>query len=302
MYWRHFNIFLEYPSDWILKYSTFRATSRQNQMLRISWRAHFLANWALGTRKLNTLVNISSRKSGSFGGPFSQLPEFTPLQDSILISLPSSCTVYTKTDKISVISADPNGTEKAVIFKEAVLGSGFSRLFTQEEPINAMLVSSTPMSNVLVLELDDYNDGWRLTNPQNSVMCYSGDLNFASNGHHLVGRGVVAVSGEGPVYQLQLGENESIIVNPDSVLGHDNKVCLKTSVLGSHAGIPEFIRKSLSQYAQSYLETLNITWHKLFARSRTFYRATGPGTLLLQTSFVPGAKVFTDDDLSKALK
>ncbi|CAR24858.1 AIM24 family protein [Lachancea thermotolerans CBS 6340] len=271
-------------------------------MLRISSKTRFLPGWALRTRKLNTLVNISSRKSGSFGGPFSQLPEFTPLQDSILISLPSSCTVYTKTDKVSVISADPNVNENPVIFKDAVPGSGFSRLFTREEPINAMLVSSTPMSNVLVLELDDYNEGWYLADPQNSVICYSGDLTFASDGRHLVGRGVVAVSGEGPVYQLQLGENESIIVSPDAILGHDKKVRLETSVLGSHAGIPEIIKKSLSQYAQSYLDTLNITWHKLFAKSRTFYQATGPGTLLLQTSFVPETKVFTDDDLSKALK
>ncbi|SCV03431.1 LAME_0H10374g1_1 [Lachancea meyersii CBS 8951] len=258
-----------------------------------------------GTRNLNTISNFTTTKLASAGGPFSQLPEFTPLQDSILVSLPSSCILHTRTDQVCALSFDAKSKlqQQPLYLNASEKSPHFCQLSTGDEPVNAMLVSSTPMSNVLILNLDDYRDGWHLTDPQASVLCYSGNLEFQTD-NQLIGRGTVAISGEGPVYQMQLGENESAIVNPGAILGYSNKVSVSNAGFSSQALVPIPIRACFSRYAGRYLEKLDLLRHKLLNQGKVYTEVKGPGTVLLQTSFVPGPKSYnySDQELLQAFK
>ena len=251
------------------------------------------------TRTLDTLAAFTSRKTASFRGPFSQLPEFTPLPDSILVSLPPSCSIYSKLSKINLLTFYSKSGNKPLIHTETNLSSGFSKVSAGEEPVNAMLISSTPISNVLVIELDDYKQGWCLKDPQNSIMCYSGDLEFQRDSQRVLGRGVLAISGQGPLYRLHLEENETIDLCPESIVAHSEGIRSEISRLGPHA---LKLNSIFEKYAGGFLEALSLKWNRWFNMDRVFCRVSGPGIVLLQTSFVPATKTFSDDELLKAFK
>ncbi|SCU88510.1 LAFA_0E13102g1_1 [Lachancea sp. 'fantastica'] len=257
-----------------------------------------------GTRYLNTISKFTTTKLASGGGPFAQLPEFTPLQDSIMVSIPSNCSLYTRVDQVCAYSFDAKSQlQQPLMLKESSQSSQLRELSTGDEPVNAMLVSDTPMSNVLILNLDDYHEGWHLTNPHSSILCYSGYLDLQPN-NHLLGRGTVAISGEGPVYQLQLGDKETAIVNPGAILGYSNKVSVNTVGFSSETWIPERLRNWTRRYAGQYLEKLDLLRHKLLNRGKMYHQVKGPGTVLLQTSFAPGSKAYhySDQELLQAFK
>ncbi|SCV05594.1 LANO_0H10924g1_1 [Lachancea nothofagi CBS 11611] len=272
-----------------------------DQMLKTTLRHTQGCTGSVALRRLSGISNFTTTKSGTAGGPFSQLPEFTPLQDSILVSLPASCSLYTKTDKINAFTVNSKAANQQLIYHDVDPNSKFSKISTCEEPVNAMLVSSSPMSNVLVVGFDNYKEGWFLTKPQESLMCYSGDLSFQAD-QQLVGRGIVALCGEGPVYQLKLEEGETAILNPDAILGFNRHVRLEAAGFTSRTVLPGLIRNWVSRYAGNYLERFNVLWHKSFDKDKVYCQVTGPGTVLLQTSFMPAAKSYSDDEFSKAFK
>ncbi|CEP63745.1 uncharacterized protein LALA0_S09e01552g [Lachancea lanzarotensis] len=255
-------------------------------------------------RYFNTVSKLTTTKLASGGGPFSQLPEFTPLQDSILVSLPSYCSLHTRIDQVCAFSFDADDQiQHPLHFKKSSKSPQFCELLTADEPVNAMLVSNTPMSNVLILNLDNYREGWHLTDPHNSILCYSGNLELQPN-NHLLGRGTIAISGEGPVYQLQLGDEESAVVNPGAILGYSNKVSVNTVGFSSETFVPKRLRKWIMRYASQYLENLDLLRHKLLNRGEMYHQVKGPGTVLLQTSFAPGSNRYhySDQELLQAFK
>ncbi|SCU87869.1 LADA_0E06678g1_1 [Lachancea dasiensis] len=272
-------------------------------MLRATARCKQLSLPQLSVRSFNSVTKFTATKTGSAGGPFSQLPEFTPLQDSILVSLPSSCSIYTKKGRISAFSYDSKTKtpQHSMIQLEPTPESGFSKLSTGDEALNAMLVSSTPMSNVLILEFDDYERGWYLMNPHNSVMCFSGDLTFQKD-HQLVGRGVVALCGEGPIFQMDLAPGETVILNPSAVLGYNKAISFNTIGFTSQALVPKPIRDWVVRYAGNHLDKINLLWYKFLSRDKLYCQATGPGKVLVQTAFSTGSTLFSDKDVIKAFK
>ncbi|SCW02721.1 LAFE_0F12816g1_1 [Lachancea fermentati] len=257
------------------------------------------------SRYTQELIEFSSRKSGTAQGPFSELPEFKPLQGSMMLKLPSFCTIYTRLDKISALNVEQSAAKQPFLSLDALENAPFSKVSTGEHPVNATMVSSTPMSNITIIQIDDYKQGWYLTDPENDVLCYSGDLKLEF-GHSLRGRGIVAIGGKGPVYQLNLEPGENITVNPDSILGYNDKVSLRISELKSKTVIPQFIKSwSKSNFALNfghYYDRFALWWGKLFHKDKIYCKIQGPGSLLLQTAFVPGSKVCSDDELLKAFK
>lgn len=249
-----------------------------------------------------SISDFASTKRGTGGGSFIELPEFKPLHDSILVKIPSSCTVYGKLNKINAISSDSNSREKPFLAQETDPSSGFSKLVTGEHPVNVIIASPTPISNVSVVKVDrNEEDGLFVPNFTESVLCYSGNLTLSEAGK-LHGYGVVGIEGKGPVYQVNLKEGEEMMVKSESILAYDSKVTLKLTKLKSPYGVPDGVSKFFARYLAGYYDRILVMWNKWFTSSKVFSKFRGPGMFFLQTNFIPGSREYTKEEILETLE
>lgn len=249
-----------------------------------------------------SISDFAATKKGTGSGSFIELPEFKPLQDSILVKIPSSCTVYGKLNKINAISSDPQAKTGPFLAQESTGPSGFSRIMTGEHPANLMMASPTPMSNITVVKIDtDDKGGLYVPDFAENVLCYSGDLTLDEKSR-VKGYGVLALAGKGPVYQVILKEGEEMMVTSESILAYDSQVALKLMKLNSSYGIPKGVSELLSKYFARYYDQACITWNKWFTGSKIYSNIQGPGTFFLQTHFIPGSRNYTEKDIIEALE
>lgn len=248
------------------------------------------------------ISDLAARKKGTGGGSFVELPEFKPLQDSILVKIPSSCTVYGKLSKINAISCDPQAKDGPFLAQEALNSSGFSKVMTGEYPANLIMASPTPMSNVAVVKIDaSGKEGLCVPDFAENVLCYSGDLNL-DEGSRVNGYGVVALAGKGPVYQVVLKEGEQMMVASESILAYDSQVNLRLTKIKSPYGIPNGIRDFISKHFAFYYDQAMIRWNKWITGSKIYSNIQGPGTFFLQTHFVVGSRRYTEGEIMETLE
>lgn len=258
-------------------------------------RSFTLRRYGSGSIKIS---DFSTTKKGTGAGPFVELPEFKQLQDSLLIKLPSSCTVYGNLDKISAITSDGLENGKPFLAQDYDSTRGLSMVTTGDHAANVLVASYTPLSNVVVLEMDNYEEGFCIPNFSQEALCLSGDLHLDNTGH-LRGHGVVALAGQGPVYQMILKKGESIVVAVESLLAHNENIQLQLTKLNSSFSIPQRINDWLLKNASDVYEKLLIQWIRLFSKDKIYYEIQGPGIVLLQTNFVPGSKTYSRAELLK---
>lgn len=242
--------------------------------------------------------DFSTRKKGTGSGPFIELPGFTPLQDSILIKIPSSCTVYGQLEKISAITSDIRDHGKPFLAQDIDPSKGLSIVTTGEHPANILMASHTPLSNVLVLKLDDYKQGIYIPNFYQEALCFSGDLQMNDSGE-LKGLGIVALAGKGPTYQMILKQGEKNLVARESILAYDSKVKCQLTKLHSSFNIPQSIHNWFIKNVPKFYDNAKIQWSKLFHSHKIYCEVEGPGSVFLQTNFIPGSKPVTKSDLFK---
>lgn len=248
-----------------------------------------------------TVSDFASRKKGTGGGSFIELPEFKPLQDSILVKIPSSSTVYGKLSEITAVSPDPKSKGEPFLAQDYDNSTGFTRLLTGQYPSNLIIASSTPMANIAVVKIDaGDNNGLHVPNFNENVLCYGGDL-VLDRGNQVKGLGVVALAGRGPVYEVTLKKGEEMMVTEESILAYDSLVELKLTKLKSPFSLPKIVDNFFSKYFHNYYDKLLIKWDKLFMRDNLYCRIQGPGIFFLQTHFVPGLKRYSNAELMKTL-
>lgn len=241
------------------------------------------------------ISNFSMRKKGTGSGPFVELPEFTPLQDSILIKIPSSCTVYGQLDKISAITSGIRDHGKPFLAQDLDSSKGFPIVTTGEHPANILMASHTPLSNVVVLKLDNYKQGIYIPNFDQEALCFSGDLNMNDSGE-LKGLGIVALAGKGPIYQMILKQGEKSLITRKSILAYDSKVGCQITKLNSSFNIPQSVHNWFTKNASRFYDNAKIQWSRMFHSHKIYCELEGPGSVFLQTNFVPGSKPVTKSD------
>ncbi|QLQ80965.1 hypothetical protein HG537_0E03200 [Torulaspora globosa] len=245
------------------------------------------------------ISDFAITKKGSGRGCFIELPDFIPLQDSILVKIPSSCEIYGKLNKINAISSDSKVQNQTLVAQESVGSAGFSRIVTGEYPVNLIMASPTPMSNIAVVKIDSgENDGLYVPEFDQNVLCYSGDL-MLRNHNQITGYGVVALAGRGPVYRVILKEDEHMIVTSESILAYDSQVQTRLIRLQSPYRTPNAIYRFFSKYIQRYYDQLLVKWTK---SGKVFSKIQGPGTFYLQTQFVPGSRRYSAKELLEITK
>ncbi|AMD19220.1 HBR319Cp [Eremothecium sinecaudum] len=232
-----------------------------------------------------TPVNLSAftnRKTGTGSGPFVEFPDFHLSQDSLILRMPSFSTVYGKLDQIKMFNAPPETLPPAVELVK--LKTGFTRISTSDYPVNLVCDTIVPTNNVKLLEIDEYEKGWRLYNPETHVICYSGDVSFASG--RLIGRGVVALMGQGPVFDLSLTAQEEILLTPESILGHEQSVQLHPQKLNSFVTVSEVIKQHGNSFLGRYYDKILGLLSNVISKEKVFYKVKGPGKVLIQTGLL----------------
>ncbi|QLL33407.1 hypothetical protein HG536_0E03180 [Torulaspora globosa] len=248
------------------------------------------------------ISDFAIKKKGTGTGCFIELPDFVPLQDSILVKIPSSCEIYGKMNKINAISSDASVQNEPLLAQESVGTVGFSRIVTGEHPANLIMASPTPMSNIAVVKIDSgENDGMYVPEFDQSVLCYSGNLMLRNN-NQITGYGVVALAGRGPVYQVILREGEHMVVASESILAYDSQAQIRLIRLQSPYRSPSAMYSFFSRYFQRYYDQVLMKLNKSFATGRVFSKIQGPGTFFLQTQFVPGSRKYLDEELLQITK
>lgn len=261
------------------------------------WRSTArLANYRCYSNGGMNISDFSMRKRGTGRGPFIELPEFQPLQDSILLKIPSSCTVYGHLDRISAITSDIRDHGKPFLAQDFDSAKGLSMVTTGEHPANVLMASHTPLSDVLVLKIDNYNRGIYIPDFYQESLCFSGNLHMNNSGE-LKGLGIVALAGKGPIYQIVLKPGERTFVARESILAYDSKVKLQLSKLNSTFNIPQSIHVWFLENASKFYENAKVQWSRFFNSDKIYCELQGPGSVFLQTNFIPGSKPFTKPDL-----
>lgn len=251
------------------------------------------------SRKLCTdLSQFCAHKHGTGSGPFVELPDFQPLQDSILLKIPSSSHIFGKLDRINIISAESYDEQSPCILTEKI-DNGFFKLSTGEKPVNLICNSLTPLSDIAVVKLDDYIHGWSITDMGRNIMCYSGDL-FLNNGR-ICGRGIFALNIKGSIYQLTLNSEDELLITPESILGYDNNITLNLQKLNSTMDFSRALNNNVPKGLRSFYDKVLLKWVRVFDKDKLYYKVRGPGTLLIQTHFIPSANLYTNKELLNAL-
>lgn len=227
--------------------------------------------------------DFATKKKGTGKGPFIELPELKSLQDSILIKLPSSCTIYGNLKNFNAISPDPRANGQTVLERAYDKQTGLSKLSTGQYPLNMIMLSPASMSSTAIIKIDSYTKGLFVPNFFKSTLCYGGDLSLDNQSGEVKGLGIVALAGEGPVYKMILSKIDTIMVSKETILAYDSNIKVHSVTLGSYYSFPIRLKTFFKKLPSPYSEYLTSLCDKIFNRDKSFCKINGPGILFLQT-------------------
>lgn len=261
------------------------------------------------------VTDFSRRKEGTGSGPFVELPDVQPLHDSILLRLPSSSSVIGKLNNITVINSshELKDVDLKHLFAVEKHNDGFMKLSTGDEPVNLICTSSNALGRVSLLNIDDYAKGWTLLDPIQNILCYSGDITVDANS--ITGRGIVAINGSGPTWELQIGDKEELLLPARSLLAYSPSINIKWEKNAGNSifdktffpkptwlSIPVQLSQWYSENIKGHYDSLRLKMNKYFQRHKFMARIAGPGLVIVQSRTNKTKQVlYGDKDIMNAL-
>lgn len=262
----------------------------------------------------SSITDLSVKKLGTGSGPFVEFPDIQPLHDSLLLRLPSFSSVVGRLNNITVIDAsnelkNVKLTDLLAVKKQQQL-NGFITLSTGDEPVNVICTASSRLNNVSVIEVDDYEKGWTITDPLNTIVCYAGDISV--KGNQIKGRGLFAINGQSPSWHIQLKDSDQILVPATSILGYSSTVSVIPTKIKqqfqfkkmSWIKTPNALQTWMEENIKSKYEYLRLLINKYFQKDTLMADIRGPGLVIVQhqNSRYNENPLFTDESIIKALE
>lgn len=172
-----------------------------------------------------TSLTVSDASFEVLGSPYSLLS----------VSLSPSQDLYTRRGTLVGFAGDPDGTVSTLRIlnpiRRALIGIPFLyQKITSTSPINALISTRSPLTTFAILQLDGTTD-WKLAQ-RKALLAWTGStlsvtpsvsakLSLAYWGSSdVTGRGLLALTGQGQVYAIELAEGETYILHPSSVLAY----------------------------------------------------------------------------------
>ncbi|AAS50308.1 AAL058Cp [Eremothecium gossypii ATCC 10895] len=253
------------------------------------------------TRSRPTFSNLSELvvcKEGTGAGPFIELPEFKILEDAVVLKIPAASVVYGRLEQLGMFNV-PSGASRPFIKLEH-MRNGFTKFCTGVEPVNLVCSSPAPTNNLKVLEVNYEDEAWVIKDAGSRILSYSGNISVEED--KLTGRGVVVLNGQGPIYELDLGKCDEVLLAPESVCAYTADTSLQLVKLDALLTISKAVKKYGQLLFGKHYEGILTVLTRMANKDKIYYRAKGPGRLLLQTHYLPGSQEYSTAELLQSMK
>lgn len=215
---------------------------------------------------INELSN-ENLPNGTGRGPFIELPKFKAIGEPsnlLNIQLPKSSSLNIRNGSIVAI----NG-ELSAIKSEPKLLSGSTRyqqLFT-EAPVsllvNGTLSNKKQIENYSIINVEEKGEEWTILNEESLIAWTGLNLELVPtttfdkfSSLKTTGKGVVVVNGKNQLFDITLANNETIIVNPNSVIASTIKT-FYPQILKNNTVFTEIIPESVPRLFRLAKKPLN---------------------------------------------
>jgi len=267
-----------------------------------------------------TPINTPDARFEVVGSPFSMLS----------VDLAASQNLYTRRGTLVGLSGKVENTLSTLSFLEPFRRAPFGIPFlyqkvTSTSPITALISTKTSISSIVTVQLDGRED-WVISQRQ-ALLAWSGiamqlkpQYNFKLGVAHwgntyVTGRGLMALTGGGQIYQVQLKTGESYVAHPSNVVAYtasltpplpfrfrSSNLIFQVPDLGFVSMMQniKFFRVMSETKSWRTIATVFHTMKTWFKRSfygdRLFLRFEGPTTMLIQSRASRISEVLTLKD------
>ncbi|PKS07138.1 hypothetical protein jhhlp_005738 [Lomentospora prolificans] len=247
------------------------------------------------------------------------------------VTLSASQKLYTRRGTLVAVAGNAEAAQSTLSilspFTRAFFGVPFLyQRISSTTPITALISTKSPTTTFSVLHLDGTTD-W-IISQRNALLAWTGHtlsptprmqtgLTVAHWGNtYLTGRGLVALSSPGQIYQLTLAEGEEFVAHPSNVVAYTvtrnppSPFRFKSSILRLQipslpAGIAnvEFFRvmRTTNTYktVARLLYNLRTSLRRTIWGDRLFLQFKGPATLLMSSRGVRLSDSLTNADINE---
>ncbi|KAG6179599.1 Altered inheritance of mitochondria protein 24, mitochondrial [Claviceps purpurea] len=254
-----------------------------------------------------------------------------PQYSMLSVSLSASQRLYTRRGTLVAMAGKADNAQSTLSLlnplPRAALGVPFLyQRISSTTPVTALIASKSPTTTMSVLHLDGTTD-W-IVSQRNALLAWTGHtLTLTSNiqrklalahwgSTHLTGRGLVALSAPGQIYQLTLGEGEEFLAHPGSVVAYavsrnapqpfrmkSTSFRLQIPTLTGWLPETELGKKLRSSAAYKFLAAALYNMRTMTRRTiwgdRLFLQFKGPATLLLSSRGVGVADVLSEEQVNE---
>ncbi|USP80009.1 hypothetical protein yc1106_07283 [Curvularia clavata] len=249
------------------------------------------------------------------------------------VSLSASQTLYTRRGTLVGLSGKSENTVSTLSILEPIQRAPVGIPFLYQKvsstsPVTALISTKTPISSIVSVNLDGRDD-WIISQRQ-ALLAWTGltlklkpqyniKLGLAHWGNtYITGRGLLALTGNGQIYQVQVKAGESYVAHPSNVVAYTASktppVPFRFKSSNVRFQIPDLGFGSMVQNTQFFRtmsktatwRALSTTYHtlKTWLRrtvwgDRLFLRFEGPTTMLMQSRAARISDVLTLRDVDE---
>ncbi|KAH8668400.1 mitochondrial biogenesis AIM24-domain-containing protein [Xylariales sp. PMI_506] len=219
------------------------ALTRARQARQLIGQSSYICRQCRTIQISSSPTSDSPRLGDVFGSPLDTSKELADARFEVLgtpysllsVTLSASQRLYTRRGTLVAVSGKPQNAQSTLSllspFSRALTGVPFLyQRITSTTPLTALISTKSATTTFSVLHLDGTED-WMVAN-RSALLAWTGHtlsvtpriqarLPFAHWGSsELTGRGLVALSAPGHIYQLTLAEGEEFVAHPSNVVAY----------------------------------------------------------------------------------
>ncbi|OTA06042.1 hypothetical protein A9Z42_0067680 [Trichoderma parareesei] len=270
---------------------------------------------------IDSLRDTADARFEVIGSPYSLLS----------VSLSASQRLYTRRGTLVAVAGNPDNAQSTLSLLNPLSRAPFGVPFIYQRisatsPITALISTKSPTTTFTILHLDGTTD-WMVTQ-RNALLAWTGHtlslssriqrrLSLAHWGSTFVtGRGLVALSAPGQIYQLHLSEGEEFVAHPGSVVAYSvtkhqplpfrfKSSSLRLQIPSLTSWIPEteFMKKvrvsQVYKYLARTLYTIRTMTRRTIWGDRLFLHFKGPSTIIMSSRGVRVVDSLTNEQVNE---
>ncbi|PHH90406.1 hypothetical protein CDD83_3780 [Cordyceps sp. RAO-2017] len=247
------------------------------------------------------------------------------------VTLSASQRLYTRRGTLVAVAGKPDNAQSTLSLLNPLLRAPLGVPFLYQRisatsPITALISTKSPTTTFTVLHLDGTTD-W-IVSQRNALLAWTGHtLSLSSRiqrslspahwgSTYVTGRGLVALSAPGQIYQLRLSEEDEFVAHPGSVVAYSvsrdrpqpfrfksSSLRLQVPSLASWMPEPDLLKQLRKTDTYKLLSralwSLRTTARRTIWGDRLFLHFRGPATILMSSRGVRIADVLSSEQVNE---